>query len=342
MDSCLKTVKKMTQLNQPNPNDQSNKEVDLLEIMQYCFRAIKAFFIWLWDGLIACLIYLIRKFLWLALICLAGMALAVVLYTNAPKYYASSAIISSNSMESSIVISKLENINYLLNHKNYGELTALLGISESDAANIKSLTGYYGVMHRMGGSGMNNLPVHYIKEFDWQDTSLEISSNYFMVKALVYNEEVYPALSQGLLRYVGNNAFGLQANTLREEQIKSQIDNTKREIEAVQQAIQSYGLNNKPITIPMIGGEKQKSELVQMQEMLSRLYQHQQALERSNALFLAPATMLSDFSKTYRVANGLIKNYVAPALVASFVLGLAGLLLWDNRKKIGAAVCKKA
>jgi hypothetical protein len=288
----------------------------------------------LWSAFATSLIYLIRKSLWLALFVVLGAGVAWFFCKSSPKFFSSSAIVSSNSMETTLVVDKLKTLNFLFGTKQYEVLTSILHISESDVAQIKSLSGYYGVVRRGG-----EMPVFYVEKFDPRDTSLHISPNYFKVTAHVYNEDVYPALSSALVSYLGSSSFGQQANALRDEQIKEKIANTDREIAAMQQAMISHNSANKA-AFPIVTNEKQKSELVQMQEALTLLYERKNELARQNTLFTAPTTVVADFSKTYVPANRS-RFYIFTGAGLAFALGLIGLLLWDNRKKLVAAICEK-
>lgn len=327
----------MPQTNHPNSESQSPKEVDLIEVIRLICNGSVKLLAKVWSALVSCIIYLIRKSLWLALFVVIGGLIAIIPSLNAPRYYASSAIVSSNNTESSIIVNQLANIDKLLGARNYAAVAAVLNISETDAAQLKSLVGYYGVVTRKNGAG--SLPVHYVAKYDWQDTSLSISRNFLKINASVYSEDIYPVLTDALLGYIGSGAFGQQSNLLRAEQIKKLLVNVDKDIDAMQQAMASYNGENHGIIFPA-AGESQKSELTQMQEALSKLYAQKSELERQSALFTTSATFVDGFSKTYTPANR-IRHYVAAAVIISFILGVIGLVTWDNRKKIVAAICDK-
>ncbi len=311
-------------------NRNQDSEVDILDIMRFCGRWIIKIALAIWNAFIDCIIYLIRKSPWLTAFVIIGVAISVTLYKTTPRTYESSAIVSSNNPGVSLVINRLENLNYLFAQQRYADVAALLSMDESNVKKIKSLTGYYGIVH---GSdvGTNNLPAYYVKQYDVKDTSLRISQNYFRVKVLVYNEDVYPILAEGLLTYIANNSFALQANILRNEQVKDELANVDCDIANMQQVMASY--KGDRVVMPSAGGSSQKSEIMQMQETLSRLYAHKNTLERQNILFTTPATIITDFSQTYRAVNTLL-SYAIPAAIASFTIGLLLLVVWDNRKKL--------
>jgi hypothetical protein len=319
----------------PTHDSQSSKEVDLLDILRLVCKGIATLATKVWNALIFGIIYLIRKSLWLTLFVAIGLAVAIVPSINAPKYYASSAIVSSNSLDCWLVIDNLATINKLLALKNYAAVASILNISEADAAQLKSLVGHYGVVFGKSSS----LPVHYVAKHDWRDTSLSISRNFFKIKVLVYNEAVYPALTNALLGYIGGSAFGRQSAALQAEQVKGQLVNINRDIAAMQQAIASHNSNHQNMASPL-ADKARKSEPAQMQEALSNLYAQKSELERQSALFTSSATFVEDFSKSYMPANR-IRYYAAAVAAISFVLGVVGLVVWDNRKNIVAAVRNK-
>lgn len=321
-------------MSQQNSTNQPQQEVDLLVLANMFFKWLKSVCCSVWNAFVSSLIYLIRKSPWLALFVIVGAGIALIFCKATPKFYASSAIVSSNSTATTLVIDKLKTLNFLFSSKQYGQLASILSLSESEAAQVKSLKGYYGVIHKG-----NTQPAYYVENFNSRDTTLRISPNYFKVIAQVYNEDIYPALSKAIVNYAGNSSFGQQANALREELVKEKIANTDREIAALQQAMASHSATNKSIAFPVVN-ETKKSELVQMQEALTLLYERKSELTRQSTLFTDPTTVVADFSKTYVPANRN-RFYVATSAALAFALGLIGLLLWDNRKKIANAISEK-
>ena len=109
----------------------------------------------------------------------------------------------------------------------------------------------------------------------------------------------------------------------------------------LQQVQATYTASSNTPTVQLdLNGALQKSEQVQLHEAIDRLYYSKISLEREYTLFTQPATVVSDFSKTYRPTVSLLKRTTATSAV-TVALGLMALLLWENRKRIGI-VARKA
>ncbi|MDR2815017.1 MAG: hypothetical protein LBB79_10255 [Prevotellaceae bacterium] len=267
----------------------------------------------------------------MALFVAIGAVAGVIKDKHTPKIYRSEAIIRSNNLAINIVVGNLEKLNNLCELKNYHELSSLLNISEADAEKISSISAYYGLLTYASYLRDNEQPAHYAKKYVWDDTAI-IVSKFVKIVVEVFDESVYASLTPGLLHFISNNTFGHKVNLLRVEQLKSQIAYVEREIATLSQ-IQTNCASKPNASVQLeLSGTLQKSEQVQLHEATNKLYTLKAELEREHTLFTQPATVIADFSKTYRPVVGLL-GHIAVASGVTVVLGLVALLLWDNRKK---------
>ncbi|MDR3366787.1 MAG: hypothetical protein LBO71_07470 [Prevotellaceae bacterium] len=267
----------------------------------------------------------------MALFIVVGVVAGFIIDRYAPKVYRSEAIIRSNNLSINIVVGQIEKLNNLCKIKNYHELSSQLNISELEAEKISSIQVYYGLLTRNDLLRHSEQPMHYVRKYSWDDTSL-IASKFAKIVVEVLDENVYADLTPGLLHFISNNTFGHRLNTLRVEQLKSQIAYTEKEIATLQQ-IQSTSTSKNNASVQLeLSGALQKSEQVQLHETINSLYQLKIELEREYMLFTQPTTVISDFSKAYTPTVGLY-DHIGRAVLAIAVLGFAALLLWDNRKK---------
>ncbi|MDR3188968.1 MAG: hypothetical protein LBT94_07285 [Prevotellaceae bacterium] len=319
------------QKNNIKSTQRAENEIDLLEVLVLIYRRLAALFRWLGAALGAGATYLLRKSLWLALFIALGVVVGVVMDRRIPKIYRSEAIIRSNNLETNIVADHIEKLNNLCRLKGYHELSIQLNISEHEAEKIHSLSAYYGLLTHTDLLRGNVQPLHYAKKYEWDDTSIVVS-RFVKVMVKVLDEDVYVNLTPGLLHFISNNTFGYKMNTLRVEQLKSQIAYTEQEISTLQQIQAAYTSKSSSTVQLELSSTLRKSEQVQLHETINKLYASKKELEREYTLFTQPATVITDFSKTYRPTVGLYMN-IAKASIAIIIVGLIALLLWENRKK---------
>jgi LysM repeat protein len=311
----------------------NKNEIDLLEILRFIYRKTKVFFRCIATVLGATAIYLLRNSLWIVLFAALGVAASIIMDKRTPKVYRAEAIIRSNNLAITIVADNIGKLNNLCTLRNYRELSRLLNISELDAEKIHSLSTRYGLITYKEQLHVSEQPMYYAKKYKWNDTTLRVSK-FVKIIVEVSDENVYATLTPGLLHFIGNNSFGQMVNTLRVEQLKSQIAYTEHEISTLQQIQATYISKGSNASVQLeLNGALQKSEQVQLHETINRLYQLKIEFEREYTLFTQPATIVSDFSKTYRPTVGLLKRSVVTSS-AAVLLGLVALLLWDTRKKM--------
>ncbi|MDR0414619.1 MAG: hypothetical protein LBH84_04295, partial [Prevotellaceae bacterium] len=250
-----------------------------------------------------------------------------------PKTYRSELILRTNSLASSIVIEGIENLNNAFKSKNYEEVSKLLNVNESEMSKIYHLEVYYG----MAPGEVSNLgmPRFYTRS-DKVDTIPDgMVSKYIKIVAEVFDEDVYPKLTLGLLYFINSGSFGNGLNVARVEQIKAQIAHAEQGITALQQLLINYTyskgntISNLPLQMEM---GSLKSEPVQLYDAIDALYSRKSELEQELTLFSQLVAIIADFNKTYRIVQQP-HIYILWGAVAAFVLGFFGLLLWDNRKK---------
>ncbi|MDR0712011.1 MAG: hypothetical protein LBF67_06685 [Prevotellaceae bacterium] len=270
-----------------------------------------------------------------------GIGGGALCYDLSIKIYRSEAIIRSNSLASNIIVGNIESLNNLFRSGNYAELSSLLRISKSGATKISRLSVYYGLLPVESNSNTLNQPVYYVSE-DWHDTAAGlIPSRYIKIVAEVFDENVYPQLTSGLLTFISRNSFNSELNTLRVEQLRSQITYIEQGISTLrrlQATPTPYNTTFPPVL--ELNSSPKKGELVQLQDAITSLQDKKIEIERELALFAQPVTVIADFSKVYRPVNNRLTYMLLGAIIA-FALGLTALLLRDNRKKITNALREK-
>jgi hypothetical protein len=310
------------------------EEIDLLKIGKFFYKKFASLLKHIGTFFKVIFIFLLRKSLWLLLFIAAGLVVGTIRYKSMPKIYRSEIIVRSNNLPINLLVEDIAKLNTLCVLQDYNELSALLNISELDAAKIQRLTPLYGLyLPNRVIQNADGQPMYYTKKFAWRDT-LMIASSYLKVQADVLDENVYANLTQGLLYFLTNsNAYGHKVNTVRMEQLKSRIEYVEHEIGTLQQ-IQATQTEKVNATLQLeLTGSLQKSEPIQLHEAINDMYNTKINMEREVALFPQPITLIADFSKSYRPVHSSI-FYMLWDAAAIAAIGFIALLLWDNRKQI--------
>jgi hypothetical protein len=330
---------KQQQENDIQPMQKREPEIDLGEILVFIYRRFNAMLrrLGIVFGIVAA--YLLRKSLWLALFIAVGVVAGILLDRYIPKVYRSEAIVRSNNLAINIVVDNIEKLNNLCKIKNTQELSTQLNISDLEAEKICRLSASYGLLTRSDYFRNSEQPMYYVREYEWDDTTM-IASKFVKIEVDVLDENIYAKLMPGLLHFISNNSFGHRVNTLRVDQLKSQIAYTEKEIATLQQ-IQTTNTSKNNTSVQLgLSGVIQKSEQVQLHETINKLYHSKIELEREYMLFTQPATVISDFSKAYTPTVSLY-SYIVRATLIIIALGLAALLLWDRNRKERRRLQKK-
>ncbi|MGL4364695.1 MAG: hypothetical protein ACRCSB_05780, partial [Bacteroidales bacterium] len=246
--------------------------------------------------------FLLRKSLWLLGSVVMGTVFAFIIYYTGDKHYESSAIVISNSVESSIAIELLEQLNNLLTQREYTDLAMKLQLPIDEVKKIKEIKGYYGFVLEDATS-----PFTYSIERDLyiDNPKISESTHYFKVQVTVNDESIYSLMGKALYNYFSSVNYASQLSQLRQEQVKEQLKSVDKEIAYLHRAFGRYGQTEGASGNKIMLAENTQSEVGALQEALLNAEKRKNHLEEQQLLQRSILSVVLDFSKTYVPSNSL-------------------------------------
>jgi hypothetical protein len=247
-----------------------HEEIDLVALLA---KSIRAF----------------RRNLVLILICFgATIGLAVWIWSTSPKVYESRMIIYSSILTESYCVELGENINALVNDRNYPELAARLGITEQQASAMKGAL----------------------------ETVPEESRFAIVVTVRTIDNAILPDLQKGLMQYISQNDFVKLREDEKKRGYQELIERISDEIDKLEAVKQRF-----------VQGSANSGGMVLMDPSdayMGTVALVQQKVEAEEMLKLASAVQLVEgFVPLKKPVGPRLLVLLAGALVAGLVLSTA-------------------
>ena len=116
-----------------------NDEIDLLDLFRRMGRTLSKWFRAIGRGLLICIVFLMRNSASLIMSLILGIFLSYVIKWSTAPVYRSEITLRSNTVPNSEMISYINKLRFLLNDKNYPDISAALSISAEEAAVIEDI-----------------------------------------------------------------------------------------------------------------------------------------------------------------------------------------------------------
>jgi uncharacterized protein involved in exopolysaccharide biosynthesis len=256
--------------------EKRNDEIDLIEVFTNIYLFFKKHF-WFLFGAV-----------------LVGAILGYSTKFNTPKFYESSMLIESEILANDIIMEYINNIQTLLDDKNYILLQEKMGIDSTELVDIKSIDANF---------------VYDEKE--------KKKLNYLSVKAITNNNKVLKTMDQGILNFIDKEEYFQNEIEIFKKNTQNLIQNINQEIHKIEQLQANFiSPQNKNGEIKIY--YQQKS----LQEELLLLTKEKQELEKAIQL-AAPFRVIKDFT-IYKNPKTKTKTYT---LAGALIFGLLALLI---------------
>jgi len=256
--------------------EKRNDEIDLIEVFTNIYLFFKKHF-WFLFGAV-----------------LVGAILGYSTKFYTPKFYESSMLIESEILANDIIMEYINNIQTLLDDKNYILLQEKMGIDSTELVDIKSIDANF---------------VYDEKE--------KKKLNYLSVKAITNNNKVLKTMDQGILNFIDKEEYFQNEIEIFKKNTQNLIQNINQEIHKIEQLQANFiSPQNKNGEIKIY--YQQKS----LQEELLLLTKEKQELEKA-IQFAAPFRVIKDFT-IYKNPKTKAKTYT---LAGALILGLLALLI---------------
>ncbi|MFP4489793.1 MAG: hypothetical protein ACLFN1_10860, partial [Bacteroidales bacterium] len=133
----------MTDKDNSAGNRTGNDEIDLLQLFKNFGDFIARIFKGLFNGILAIIIFSIRKWLYLFVAVALGLAFSYFYTQMKDDFYYSDLVMKSNAVQNQEMISYINRLGNLTSEANYPVLAASLNIAEEEAMSIGNISAYW-------------------------------------------------------------------------------------------------------------------------------------------------------------------------------------------------------
>lgn len=316
-----------------------NDEIDLVDLFTRLWHSIRRGCRALGRTILYIIAFILRKWLWLTLSLIAGVALAFFMKYSSERIYSSDITLRSNTIENADMISYINKLHIYCREKNYGELSAALGISVDIAFSVKDIGAHWVV-----DMGNDEIPdyVDFRDKHNTNDTINVRMSDRFVIRVYTGKPGELSVIRDGIITFIEGNSYYREQNELRLRQNKIILARLEYEIDQLDSLQKVKYFEESRHLMPRDGGQMvflQDYKTQLLHNDIYELYQLQQEVEKDLTIYSDLITVLDDFTPRLRAENGAL--YYGQITVPSLLfLTVIILLIVDNRKRIRATIMK--
>lgn len=186
----------MQQYPNNNPNPFASEEIDFLEVIKNTLKVYKKW----------------KKFLLYCLI--IGTLLGGLFFFFTPKTYLTRMYVASNLLKGPSFIILMDDLQKHLKERNYGEVSAYLGLDIETVKKIDKVEVYSA--KNFAEKEFNDL----ITQAD-NDDEKELNNSEFVIQALISDNLVAKQLEKGIIYYLENNTFSKMKSKQRKDGLRA-------------------------------------------------------------------------------------------------------------------------
>ena len=312
--------------------DKPNTEIDIFEFCSRMWKAFKNILVCIKDFTVSIIIITLRKSLWIISFALFGVILgsAYFHFVKTP-YYVTMLEGTSGGVDNTVVIDHVNKLNSMVGNSNI--LARNLGISVEQAEEVRSIRAFYGI--DVNDDGKPDF-VDKRNRYNPRDTTQFRVPSIFYIQVALYDEDVLPALREGLFRYINSNTYIQTLFEIDQQQKQAMISELQRQIAKID-TIQLVSINRHNVSsfeigqrIHLMGSEP---EIRLFYADVLALYSRKQELEKSFEISDQPVVVVQDFTPSLFVEKTRMYYVIRLGLIMG-VLGFAISILWQHRKSI--------
>ena len=313
------------------PNSKNPEEIDLLYLFVKMGEAIKKYTLAFFRLLGTILVYLLRKWYYLAMALVLTVISAVILSNVIKPHFQSDMVLRFNDKNSQVIISSLNKLGEYANDHNSPRLSEVLNIDQESADGIKNIETF-----RYFDIGKDGLLDGIDTEGKYlSDTSVATIDSLIVVRAYVTDPESLKELEDGINFYLESNPFLVASNKQRLSFLAEMIAQTNYELEKLDslQKKEYYRITDET--------RLKEGQLVFTNERDVKLYHNQmfsllelkKEYEKDLSIHPDIVTVLDGFMINTEPVNNAIK-YLKDLIWVYLGLGLLLSLVVTYRKEI--------
>ena len=326
-----------------NNNNMINDEIDIFEFCSRMWNAFVKFAGGVKDFIVSVVIFLIRKSVWIISFALIGALIGFLWRGNPQPCYSSSLEFTTGGVYDEVkkkYVGGIDNalvinhINILNNLTHKPELLAdYLKMEKEDVGKIREIKACYGIDIN---KDMKPDFVDLNGIYNPKDTMQARVPSHVYVSVSVYDESILAPLRNGLLQYIGSNAYIRELFDISKKQTRQlirKIDSEIDKIDSLQRASAGEKLQPDKWQLLLIGEPKKQLACKDVLE----LYARKQLLEKGLEISSEIVTIVRDFTPL-RQDESPDRQYILMFGKIMAVIGLFTSVIWQYRKKIWSLI----
>jgi hypothetical protein len=312
---------------------QKNDEIDLLDLFRRMGNGLKRMFQTLGTWIVISIVFMLKKWAWLALSVVLALGLSYLLKYSATSFYTSEMVISSNAVPAGDIIAYTNKLHTFCLEKNKTELATALNLDEKKVALVQDIQAFWII--DKGNDGTPDY-VDYSGNHNVYDTLNVRLNDRMAIRVFTTEPQELSGIRNGIFSFIEKNQLFLEQNRIRLSQNDEMLKRLNYDILQLDslQKIKYYEETKNKFAEKggqMIFLQDQKTQLIY--DDIYKLYSQKQYYEKQKEIFSGIITLLSDFTPPLKPQNS--GSYYARVLVPSFFgLCLLILILQHNRKKL--------
>lgn len=313
--------------------ENSNDEIDLLELLKRMGKTIWRLFSALGRGILISVVFLFRNWLPLGVSLIVAVGFSYILKRSFTPYYSSNLTLRSNTVANADMISYLNRLHSYCLERNIQAITGALSIPADQAKNIKDIEAFWVIDKNNDGTPDF---VDYKNKFNVYDSVNMRMPDRIVIRARFSESADLKTLRTGLFSFVNTNTFYKQVNDLRLIQADEMLVRLNYDIEQLDSLQKIKYFEETKSRLPekngqMIFLQEQKTQLIY--EDIHNLFKRRQLIEQEKTIYPDIITLLSDFIIPAKPYTGLL--FYAKMLIPLFLgFTIIVLILLTNRKKL--------
>jgi hypothetical protein len=319
--------------NTNNTKNVRDDEIDLLDLFRRMGKTLRVWFNALGRSFLISVIFLLKRWLPLALSVLVGLGVTFYSKHASESSYSADLILRNNAISCSDMISYINRLHTFCAENNSRELAGALSIDSGKIKNIIDISAFWIIDNKR--DGIPDL-VDYKNIHNVYDTINVRMQDRLNIRVKIKSPQALVLVRDGIIKFIDSDSLFQQKNRIRIRQNLELIARFKYDIKQLD-SLQNikYFVETKNQK-PQNGGQivflqEQKTQLIytDIQALISR----KQALETERDLYKGIVTVLSEFSLPSIRENGGL-YYAKKYVPIFFGITLLMLILLANRKKL--------
>jgi hypothetical protein len=322
-----------------NTKNNSNDEIDLLDLFHRMGRAIARMCRSIGKWILISIVFLFRNWLPLFLSVVLGVGAAFFFKVTSPSFYTSDLVLRSNASAASEIIPYINKLHSFCKENNTSALSNALSIPHGQIKNISDINAFWII-----DNGKDGFPdfVDYSNKNSVSDTVNVRMQDRLDVRVNICVSQELNNVKIGIINFINSDSLFQQKNRIRFSQNREMLTRINYDIQQLDSLQKFKYFEETKNMQPKNGGQMiflQEHNTQLIYKDIYSLYDRKHSLESELDIYKDITTTLSEFSIPVKRINGGA-FYAAKSVPVFFLLTLLILIIIKNKKKL-AEIYKK-